>query len=96
MQYLYRIIKAIYFVLTIGVGIFFMRWKLVFPDMYDSIVSYVMPGYVVLCGLMIGYLVAYIRISMEVDENRKQAIYLQSFIIGIILWAALGSAYVLL
>lgn len=96
MQYLYRIIKAIYFVLTIGVGIFFMRWKNVFPDLYDTIVTYIMPWYVVLCGLMIGYLVAHIRISMEMDDSRIQTIYLQSFIIGIILWAALWSAYVLL
>ena len=85
MQYLYRIIKAIYFVLTIGVGIFFMRGKLVFPDLDDTIVAYIMPGYVVLCGLMIGYLVAYIRISMETDDGRSQTIYIQSFIIGIIL-----------
>jgi len=55
-----------------------------------------MPGYLLFCGLMVGYLFAHIRGGND-DEMSwtvvMKKIYVKSFIVGIIVWLVLAIAY---
>lgn len=52
-----------------------------------------MPGYLLLCGVMFGYIAARIQIGYEEEHPKKNKIYIQSFIIGIVLWMVLAIVY---
>ncbi|MEI7562264.1 MAG: hypothetical protein WCJ39_00655 [bacterium] len=44
-----------------------------------------LPGYLVFCGMMFGYIISRLRLGYEEDHPKKDAIYIRSFIIGIVL-----------
>jgi len=46
-----------------------------------------MPCYLLLCGVMIWYVLGLLRLAHEVDEERSEIIYKQSFLIG--MWIGL-------
>jgi hypothetical protein len=82
MTIFFEIMKFIFFVVTILLGLFFSRGRLVFADeQYLFIQKMMMPGYMVLCGMMIGYLIGSVRLS-RYDNPKEKAnhIYAMSLI----------------
>lgn len=72
--------------MTIVVGLFLLRGSVIFgPEYYVWIKQMLMPGYLLLCGVMFGYIAARIQIGYEEEHPKKNKIYIQSFIIGIVL-----------
>lgn len=96
MQYFYNIVKVIYYILTIFVGVFFLRWELLFWTSYTTILEYIIPGYLVLCGIMFWYIISKLAIVNMDDIKNHNAIQLRSFVIGTILWVLLALLYIFL
>ncbi len=90
MKTFFEILKWFFFFLTIVVGIFFLRWQvLLSPNLYEIIKFFIMPAYLIFCGVMIGYLIAHIWAQNESSTK----IYTKSFIIGIIIGIVLSITY---
>ncbi|MCX6825095.1 MAG: hypothetical protein NTY80_02610 [candidate division SR1 bacterium] len=94
MNTFFEIIKGIFFFLTVGVGIFLLRGSVIFsPEYYLLIKQMIMPGYLVFCGTMFGYIAARIQLGYEEDHPHKNKIYIRSFVFGVILGSVLAIAY---
>lgn len=52
-----------------------------------------MPGYLIFCGIMFGYIAARIQLGYDDEHPKKNKIYIKSFVIGIILWMILAIVY---
>ena len=63
------------------------------PEYQIVIKHMLMPGYMVFCGTMFGYIIARIQLGYEEDHPHKDRIYITSFVIGIILGIVLAVAY---
>lgn len=98
MSVFYDIIKAIFFIQTVIVGIFYLRGKFlgIADPTSQMLQSYLMPGYMLFCGIMLGYLIAHIWSGTHTDKDAITGIYIKSFIIGIILGLGLSFAYMYL
>lgn len=94
MKHFYAIVEILYYILTIFVGVFFLKWELWFNDSYSTLLFYIIPWYMILCGIMFGYIIAKFRILHADDISKHNSILLQSFIIGIVLGVWLSLAYV--
>lgn len=82
MQRFYAIVKVVYYLLTIFVGAFFLRGEVFFGSMYLQLLEYIIPGYLVLCGIMFGYILAQLIILNTEDETRYTSIQLKTFAFG--------------
>ena len=92
MQAFYEVIKWFFFFATIFVGIIFLRWEIFWGvEKYDMIKSLIIPGYLVFCGIIIGYIIAHM-LNPRADEVNKT--YVVSFIIGISLGIILAITYI--
>ncbi|HPC34355.1 MAG TPA: hypothetical protein PLP73_01735 [Candidatus Absconditabacterales bacterium] len=90
MKTFFEIIKGFFFFLTVIVGIFFLRGQILLsPSLYEIIKVFIMPAYLIFCGVMAGYLIAHIRSQ---NENSTK-VYTKSFIIGIIIGIILAISY---
>ena len=84
-----------FFFLTVVVGLFLLRGNVMFgPEYYVWIKQMLMPGYLVLCGTMFGYIAARIQLGYEDDHPHRNKIYIRSFIIGVILGILLAIIYI--
>lgn len=94
MNTLFEVIKWFFFFLTVVVGLFLLRWSVIFgPEYFLLIKQLLMPGYLVFCGTMFGYIVVRIQLGYEEDHPHKDKIYARSFIIGVVLGVALAILY---
>lgn len=90
MNIFFEILKSFFFFLTIIVWLFFLRGDILLSNnVYEIIKTFIMPWYLIFCGLMIGYLIANIQSKDTHDTN----IYTKSFIIGITIWLVLSLSY---
>lgn len=96
MKYFYSIVKILYYIVTIFVGVFFLRWELLFNTYYTTILLYIIPWYLVLCGVMFGYIVGKLRLLNTEDITKYNSILLKSFVIGVVVWVLLSLAYIFL
>ncbi|MFZ2150856.1 MAG: hypothetical protein WAZ12_03960 [Candidatus Absconditicoccaceae bacterium] len=97
MYVFFEVIKGIFLFFTVMVGILFLRGNIILGENSFWIAKQViMPGYLIFCGLIIGYLIAHIWIGNDLDETNllKNKIYVKSFIIGIILGIVLAITYI--
>ncbi len=93
MAIFYEIIKSIFFFATIAIAILFLRGEMLrWTDIYLYIKSLIMPGYLVLCGVVLGYIVAYI---LDIQKQQSQQNYVVGFMIGTLIGIALAIAYIL-
>lgn len=91
MKTFFEIITWFFFFLSILVGLFLLRWKIMFSaDAYDIIKNIVIPGYLIITWLMVWCFIANIRSRQNTDQSK---VYSKSFIIGIISWVILALAY---
>ncbi|HMS90810.1 MAG TPA: hypothetical protein PKC87_01190 [Candidatus Absconditabacterales bacterium] len=94
MNILFEVIKGIFFFLTIVVGLFLIRGSVIFGPEYQLLIKQLlMPGYLVFCGTMFGYILARIQLGYEDDHPNKNKIYVRSFIIGVVLGIVLAITY---
>ncbi|MFA5747813.1 MAG: hypothetical protein WC872_01735 [Candidatus Absconditabacterales bacterium] len=92
----FEILKGIFFFLTVIVGIFFLRGEIILNSQYyDVIKQFLMPGYLIFCGIMIGYIISRIRLGYDDEHPDKHKIYINSFLIGIIIGVILAIIYML-
>ncbi|MFA7284804.1 MAG: hypothetical protein WC004_03195 [Candidatus Absconditabacterales bacterium] len=84
--------KIVFFLVTILLGLFFSRGRLVFDDnQYLMIQKITMPGYMILCGIMVGYLIGSLRLSRYDDTtNKTNSIYATALVFGLVLGTALA------
>lgn len=95
MSVFFEFIKWIFFFLTIVVGLFFLRGTiLIAPEYYMIVKQLLMPGYLVFCGMMFGYIIARLRLGYEEEHPQKTKIYVRSFIIGISFGVLLAVFYI--
>lgn len=96
MQYFYNIVKIIYYILTIFVGVFFLRGELLFWTYYTMLLEYAIPGYLVLCGMMFWYVISKLAVINMEDLNNHHAVQMRSFVIGTVVWVILALLYIFL
>ncbi len=90
MKTFFEILKWFFFFLTIIVALFFLRWEILFSNnIYEIVKSFIMPWYLIFCGLMIWYLIAHIRSK----EDDSKTVYTKSFIAGIAIGIILSLSY---
>lgn len=95
MTIFFEFIKGIFFFLTIVVGLFFLRGSIIVgPEYYAVVKEILMPGYLVFCGMMFGYIIARLRLGYDEEHPQKTKIYIRSFIIGITIWILLAVMYI--
>lgn len=94
MKAFFDIITWFFFFLSILVGLFLLRWEILFSwDVYVIIKNILVPGYLVITWLMVGYFVANIWSKQDSDEKK---VYTKSFLIGILCWVILALVYMFL
>ncbi|MFA7717407.1 MAG: hypothetical protein WC875_01725 [Candidatus Absconditabacterales bacterium] len=95
MAIFFEVIKGIFFFLTIMVGLFFLRGSiLISPEYYTIVKQLLIPGYLVFCGMMFGYIMSRLRLGYDEDHPQKMKIYVRSFITGVIIGIVLAVIYI--
>lgn len=93
----FEIIKGVFFFLTIMVGLFFLRGSVLMgPEAYAITKQLLIPGYLVFCGLMIGYIFARLRLGYDEDHPHMLKIYTRSAIGGVVVGVFLAIIYILI
>lgn len=88
----YEILKIIFLIFTILVGLFYARGEVIFDaKSYQTTQQIMMPGYLVLCWVMIGYFIWAVRLS-RYDDHTKELRQNQILSTSLILWLILGIA----
>jgi len=97
MRTLFKVLRWFFYFFTVLTGIVYMRGEVLFEGNYELIKSIVVPGYLVFCGLMLGYLIATFWVWREKykEEINKERIATRSFLIGSICWIAFALTYIL-
>lgn len=93
----FKLLRGFFFFLTIIVGIIYLRGEILFSAQnFILIKNILIPGYLVFCGLIVGYLIATLWAGREQyqDFDDKEKIAIKSFIIGIILGIILAILYI--
>lgn len=91
MKTFFDIIIWFFFFLTILVGLFLLRWEILFSwDVYLVVKNILLPWYLVITWLMIWYLVANIWSKQSSDEKK---VYSKSFVVGVIFGVVLALVY---
>lgn len=97
MKIFMEIIKGIFFFVTALLALLLLRGHTLFlPEVIDVLYTVVMPGYLLLCGLIIGYIIWLMRMAHETTVHTSERIYKQSFLLGIWLWLFFSFLYIFL
>lgn len=95
MSVFFEFVKWIFFFLTIVVWLFFLRGSIImWPENYAIAKEILMPGYLIFCGMMFGYIMARLRLGYEEEHPQKTKIYVRSFIVGISMGILLAVFYI--
>ena len=92
----FKILRGFFLFLTIVIGVVYLRGDLLFSAQnFQLIKTILVPGYLVFCGLIIGYLIATLWAGREQyqDFDDKEKIAIKSFIIGIVVGILLAVIY---
>ena len=80
--------------MTLVVGLFLVRGDVIVGPEYQLLIKQMMmPGYLVFCGTMFGYIAARIQLGYDEDHPNKNKIYVRSFIFGVSLGVVLAITY---
>lgn len=97
MATLFEVIKWFYFLMSIFVWIFFLRWSYIFSEsVFKTLWYLLMPFYLILSWLIVGYIIASVMKINVPSNNHDQlnAIYIKSFLIWIIIWCIASLVYI--
>ncbi len=96
MKILFELIKGMFLFMTIAIGIFFVRGRTLFSqEAYILIKQFLVPGYLIFCGLMIGYLITLIY-DKTADPYYLHKIYAKYFMVGLIIGILLAITYIVM
>lgn len=91
MKTFFEIITGFFLFFTVLVWLFFLRWNILFAwNIYNTIKTFIIPGYLVMAWLMVWYLVANIWLRGGANETK---VYTKSFIVGIVIGVVLALSY---
>jgi hypothetical protein len=96
MSIFFEMVKGFFFFLSVAVGVLFLRGALLLDEAtYLTVKAYLMPGYLIFCGLMVGYLVSHIWLSSydAPGPDLINSIYVKSFLVGIVIGVVLALSY---
>ena len=98
MAILFQILRRVFYFITLIMGVFLIRWELFFWEyLFTTIGMILMPGYLLFCGCMVGYLISLIWAGKSIDAQMsevKENILKKSFLIGIIVGLALAMLFI--
>ena len=98
MTILFQILRRVFYFTTLIMGVFLIRWELFFGEyLFTTIGMFLMPGYLLFCGCMVGYLISLIWAGKSIDAQMsevKENILKKSFLIGIIVGLALAMLFI--
>lgn len=98
MAILFQILRRVFYFTTLIMGVFLIRWELFFGEyLFTTIGMILMPGYLLFCGCMVGYLISLIWAGKNIDAQMsevKENILKKSFLIGIIVGLALAMLFI--
>lgn len=94
---LLEVLKGVFFFLTVVVSLFFLRGEVViWPEHYDIVKQIMMPGYLLFCGIMFGYIVAHLWSGNDEDNPHRVKIFAKSFMIGLGVGLFMAVTYMLI
>ena len=100
MAILFQVLRGGFYFLTLIMGVFLLRGEIIFGENTSKILMLIlMPGYLLLCGVMIGYLISIIWAGKDTEDTAlsvKEQILKTSFIIGIVVGILLAFGYIIL
>jgi hypothetical protein len=96
MKYFYAVVKILYYIMTIFVGVFFLWGELLFDGYYTTLLIYMIPWYLVLSGIMFGYIIGKLWLLDTEDESKHNSILLKIFILWTLLGVLLSLGYIFL
>lgn len=83
MAIVYQVLKVVFILLSVALWLLYRKWAMLFTTSTVSIIKQlVLPGYIVLCGVMIGYLL----FRGWSNEEHQEHTWLNTFL----LWCGLG------
>lgn len=84
--------------MTFVLGAFLLRGELLLgADIFSKVKIIFMPGYLLFCGVMVGYIIALIWSGKDISvsaEQVKEEILKKCFIIGIVIGLILAMSYI--
>ncbi|MCS6983055.1 MAG: hypothetical protein NZL83_02580 [Candidatus Absconditabacterales bacterium] len=93
----YEIIKALFFGLSLFIGLFMLRSEYFgMGGTTGQMQDILMPGYLIFCGIMIGYVLSTIWSGYATTDDEEKAVYIKGFIIGTVIGITLSLAYIAL
>jgi len=97
MAILYELIKIIFLLLTILICIFFLRGHYILPSQTFALAGKILlPVYLILCGVMVGYIIAQIMVAKGDEKMQPSRIYVRAFTIGIVVGVIAALLYIFL
>ena len=98
MAILFQILRRVFYFTTLIMWVFLIRGELFFWEyLFTTIGMILMPGYLLFCGCMVGYLISLIWAGKSIDAQMsdvKENILKKSFLIGIIVGLALAILFI--
>ncbi len=86
MVILYEIMKTAFLLVTVLVAIFFLRGNYIMPhETFTFLGKILLPLYLIMCGIMIGYIIAQIMLAKGEENISVSQMYVKAFTIGIII-----------
>ena len=100
MVILFQVLRGGFYFLTLIMGVFLLRGEIIFGENTSKILMLIlMPGYLLLCGVMVWYLISIIWAGKDTEDTAlsvKEQILKTSFIIGIVVGILLALGYIIL
>ncbi|MBS8121580.1 hypothetical protein [Candidatus Vampirococcus lugosii] len=100
MNTIFEIFKIIFFILSIIIGSFFLRGNYYFDNnSFETIGMILMPLYLLIVGVMIGYIIAsflIVKNDLEKGDSSENKIYIQGFVIGTIIGVGIAILYLVM
>jgi len=92
----FEIIKFVFFAMSIVVWFLLLQGDAYMSSQVMAVIKQItIPGYLVLSGLMIGYIITQLTMpAYVVDERHEAKIHLKGFLIGLIMGFILAMIYV--
>lgn len=98
MSILFQVLRWAFYFMTFLLGSFLLRGELLLgADIFSKVKIVFMPGYLLFCGVMVGYVIALIWSGKDTTawaDQLKEEILKKSFIIGIVVGLILAMSYI--
>lgn len=94
----FQVLQGFFYFFTLVIWALLLRGEIMFgSEIFKVIKEVLMPGYLIFCGIMIGYIIAAIWKNKSSGNTvpSQERIFKKSFIIGILMGLVLALSYTL-